>query len=241
MDAETLVKKNADILWGLTVDDYVVENHIVALQKGQFSKIPVLLNTDRDEGTFFALLLGATNKRKTNYLFDTLSPIFADRLDRLFSFYPRKTRQAHWQFGEALGDFWFQCPTYFMARMLDPQQEVYVSRFNRIIKTTNILWIEENLLGVAHASEVPHLWLSPILAFPQDKRQAERFHDAIMTFTKGNPPMGPAWPTYNNGQNRFDIANLKLESDFDRSEKCEFMVKAALDFYNESPARAMVG
>lgn len=233
VDAETLSKENAktDIIWGLTADNYVVENQIAALQQGKFSKIPTFFNTDKDEGTFFALVLGATNQRKTNYLFDTLSPVFADRLDELSSFYPRKTRQQHWQFADAFGDFWFQCPTYLFARTMDQYQEVYVSRFNRIIQTINVLWIESNLLGVAHASEVPHLWLYPLLALPADRRQAERFHDAIMNFSKGKPPMTASWPTYHGGKNRLDIANLRLESDFDRSAKCEFMIKAAKDFY----------
>jgi carboxylesterase type B len=235
VDAVTLSKSSTKtgILWSLTADNYVVENQVGALQKGEFSKIPVFLNTDRDEGTFFALLLRANTKRKTDYLFDSLSPVFADRLDQLVNFYPRKTHQPHWQFGEAFGDFYFQCPTYFLARTLDKYQEVYVSRFNRIIETTNLLWIEQNLLGVVHASEVPHLWLYPILVLPSDKRQAERFHDTIMNFSKGNPPMNSTWPRYTGGKYRFDIANLKLESDYDRSEKCEFMIKAASDFYNE--------
>jgi len=178
------------------------------LRKNQFHHVPVLLGSNKDEGTIFVpglvlivpgvelplnktgMVMGLQhffNKSVVN----TIMTLYAGPQYKSY-----EDRCAH-----VLRDYFFTCANRRAARALSASGPVYLYQFTYLGD-----WIEDPLLGDYHSSELEFVWdnaFPPIIhAFSaRDTTMANTFGTYWTNFAKSHNPNTPAkppltWPQY---------------------------------------------
>eukprot|EP00935_MAST-01C_sp_MAST-1C-sp1_P000706 g706.t1 len=204
--------------WGPVIDGVELTASPVELARsGKFNKgVPVLLGTNRDEGSAFVgnLSMQADRKALDAYISEKLLLPNAT-LKRVQEAYPcsvcNATKLASacwWTFARAGGDLFATCPARRSARWLSAHNDVYLYFFKHKLKLTSAIeaatWMP---LGVFHGSELCLVFDGPDCRLSDDageRRLAEQIVQLWTSFADtGVPRLPPGlggasikWPRY---------------------------------------------
>jgi para-nitrobenzyl esterase len=179
----------------------------VVFRRGQQARIPLLIGTDADEGTWFARhaqLTNAANLR--NYLDKVYGEPAASAIDALYA--PRQPRsEVDWyRAGSALiGDQVRLNLRNTADAMSAIEPAVYVYEFRRDGPRPGRF----AYLGDYHSAELPYLFdLLPPELPPRDRLIADDIASRFVAFARsGAPDLAgkPAWPRYRANQRRIHV------------------------------------
>jgi para-nitrobenzyl esterase len=220
-----LVNATSRIPYGIGIGSttsYIKEQALPRVLAGQVSRIPVLVQTTKDEGTFFSLSVQSREAVPT-YIRGQ-SPYFNEttftNLDQFYSVekYPAPFFAA----GDYFGDLVFQCPVRALSQSFSRQQvPIFNSAYNYKNKI-NFFGIPFDI-GVFHGADLPFLFLAWPILDPSEFELARSIHDRFFRFVKGEATLDEKWPVYGNGS-RYDIEKARVIEDTERSAKCDFLV-----------------
>jgi para-nitrobenzyl esterase len=223
VDAITLKDAFKDFGFGIVLGGYVQQQATTNLFNGQFSKIPLLLQSTRDEGTFFATSIQTPEAVKP--FIRGATPYFNEttflKLDELYSVekYPSPLFAA----GDYFGDFVFQCSIKLTSEKYTTQTSVFNSIYNHRNKIDFLRTGRD--IGIFHGADLPFLFLAKPVLDASEFELANKYHDEFMGFVKSGRT---SWVEYGDG-NRFDIASGQVIKDTERIEKCQVLINAFLD------------
>jgi carboxylesterase type B len=144
---------------------YFTRQHTESLAKGLFRKIPLMINTVRDEGEFFVSSTVETDILSPREFQRRLLPYYTEQeLDTLDKLYPvtrdagtPHPRVAYANLSDIFTEYYFQCPSRKLA-------QAYASRGLQVFKSylTHSLGIFSNVpafsrAGPAHGEYLVHL------------------------------------------------------------------------------------
>jgi para-nitrobenzyl esterase len=193
------------MLFGPNVDGIVVEQSSRdAFASGSFAKRPLLLGTNRDEGTLFQSSLVAKETTTEAEMRTALGVRFtSQQVDAILAHYPVASFPSiDRAIAEISGDGFFVCPTRRAARgAAAAGAPVYQYSFERELEAPAIA-----NLGVFHASEIPFVFGNDTFPFGRIGTAGQPLADTIQTAwttfaASGNP--GGDWP-------RFETASDQL-------------------------------
>lgn len=159
-------------------------------EEGEQHDIPVIVGTNRDEGTMFTPRepFGGT---LANYRI-TMDERFGEHGSKLSELYAPESKEQLWKVGvQVITDTWFVQPSRAFARAMSQQgSPVWMYHF------TKPVW---GWMGAAHAAEIRYVFGNLEEPNPNDKVLSEAFMDYWVQFAKtGNPNIKrqPDWPPY---------------------------------------------
>ncbi|KAJ3273781.1 ER degradation-enhancing alpha-mannosidase-like protein 1 [Terramyces sp. JEL0728] len=229
LSADVLIAHKPNIQWNIIADGtYVKDESLVELYaKNKFSKVPLLINGDLNEGTIFTTGI-QTEQELFGFEASFLGFFTPANLKTLQQSYPAATNPLG-AFGAAadfFGDSIFNCPSSIFAEFYSRANVTVYKSINRHVPKIPT-FPNAAQLGVYHSSELPYLFQYSPLIDGTEAAFARQFTDSIINFANGNAPQ-PNWPAY--GNVRVDLETLKPESD-GLSQKCQFLVGAILQFF----------
>ncbi len=208
------------------------------LEKKTFSQIPVLLQTNRDEGTLFGLRKNLKDQTEVRAAIHEAAFFFSetdlDQLDKYYQVdsYTPETFGPQLAYSDFFGDTVFQCPAQLMSSVYTQAgQAVYNARNNH----ANVYsFYPKNIpLGIYHGSELQHFFQFKPLIAANETDFSFFLHDSYMNFAAGQAPSG-TWPTYGPGNRRFNIEEKTIDADVDRNAKCSFFVDVVSKLFLKS-------
>ncbi|KAJ3329867.1 hypothetical protein HDU76_006979 [Blyttiomyces sp. JEL0837] len=142
---------------------YIPQSSVTAFKSGYYQKVPMILGTNTDEGTFFE-----TGVNTTDAFNAFLQKDYQPFVDQVKSLYPLSSYQnsTFRTASEIFADRFFVCPgrnqsdTYALS---NPSLPVYKYRFNHQPYLSKLLAPN---LGVFHLSEVPFVFGYPLVLAP---------------------------------------------------------------------------
>ena len=167
---------------------------------GDFEPRPLLLGTNRDEGTLFhSVFFAATVQGEQDYRDAVARRFGAANVDAIVAQYPVASfANANRALAEVTGDSFFACPARRTARgVAAAGAATYVYSFERALDDP---FLDD--LGVFHSSELPFLFNAPPEAFPLGKvGSGQAVADAMQRYwtsfaITGSPDGDVAWPEY---------------------------------------------
>ena len=188
--------------------DLIQRPNLESLRLGLYRKIPVLINTNQDEGRYFTTQYMKTedyaNKWKKR-LFGFMNLTDVQGLDRI---YPRDDSPLPFNnYSQLLTDFYFQCPGRNLAKsLLRDGVPVYKTMFRHQLGLLSLPFFPK--LGVCHGSDIPFWFQFHALMLPwSEERKLSRImiqglidfsscpdiHQCRLGGTEGSLP----WPRYN--------------------------------------------
>jgi carboxylesterase type B len=220
-----LVNATSRVPYGIGIGSatsYVKEQALPRVLAGQVSRIPLLVQTTRDEGTFFSL--GVQAREAVAAYIRGQSPYFNETtfatLEQLYS--PEKYPAPLFAAGDYFGDLVFQCSVRALSQSFSRLQvPIFNSAYNHKNKI-NFFGIPFDI-GIFHGADLPFLFLAWPILDPSEFELANNIHDRFFRFVKGEATLDERWPMYGNGS-RYDIENARVVADTDRNEKCDFLV-----------------
>jgi para-nitrobenzyl esterase len=215
--------------WRPHVDgDLLLATTAEAFAAGDYPPAPLLLGTNRDEGTFFVWSVIARPARDEAEYRDALARRFgAADVDAIVAQYPLASYATpSLALAAVSADAFFVCPFRTTARLASAAgAPVYLYSFER--EPLNGLITDG---GVFHASEIPFLF--GIDEFPLGKVGPDGvpLSDAMMRYwtrfaTTGDPDGGDdvAWPRYDASTDRHLVLDLPVRADSGhRKTQCDF-------------------
>ncbi|KAF5315368.1 hypothetical protein D9619_007115 [Psilocybe cf. subviscida] len=158
--------KSLDIIWGPTIDGVVIKRDpLISIQKGLFSKVPIISGNCDDEGTLFSFanLNITTDSAFLNYL-HTNYDIPQTKLAAVAEAYPADVTQGSpfdtgtqnaltplfKRLAAVQGDLVFQAPRRFFLQAMSRTQKVYAFLYKRGKATPS--------LGAFHSSDIPEFY-----------------------------------------------------------------------------------
>jgi len=181
---------------------------------GKFSKVPVLLGTNQDEGATF-IYAGVPFWLPEGLFQYAMDGIFVNDADKVMKFYKNASHVWHDtrdSLSYVLTDFWFKCSAEFIANAaFKAGQKTFVYRFDHIVSfpelfpTFGLPKVCEN--RTCHATELPFVFHnSANYSFSSDEdKMSIDFVTYWSNFARSGDPNvpGPAgkgsivWPEYN--------------------------------------------
>ncbi|KAJ3258379.1 hypothetical protein HK103_003667 [Boothiomyces macroporosus] len=229
LSADVLIAHKPNIQWNIIADGtYVKDESLVELYaKDEFSKVPLLINGDLNEGTIFTTGI-QTEQQLFGFEASFLGFFTPDNLKTLQQSYPVAGNPLG-AFGAAadfFGDAIFNCPSTLFAEFYSKANITVYKSINRHVPKKPA-YQNAGPLGVYHGSELPYVFQYSPLIDSTETAFARQFTDSIINFASGNAPQ-PNWPAY--GNVRVDLETLKPESD-GLSKNCQFLIGAILQFF----------
>jgi para-nitrobenzyl esterase len=194
------------------------------LEGGQFAKVPVLLGTNKNEGTlFFALGVSVTDESSFQTLMESLFPGQGTAIVGMYPIMSFASPQA--AAAEAFGDGAFVCPTRRAARALTKGgTTAYLYQFTHAV-TTGLF----QGLGVYHSSEVPFIFENPYIGITLDAQELtlsaamRGFWSTHAANGKPSAQGGVAWPVYDATSDTNMVLDLQLSTETGlKSAICDF-------------------
>jgi para-nitrobenzyl esterase len=205
------------VSWGPHADGTVLPESPAALfAQGLFSRVKLLLGTNRDEGTLFVWAAGLRLMTKPQYE-TTIQNAFGDRAAAVLAQYPADDFDSGAAaLAEVLGDLAFVCPTRRMARLVagvNTEPAAYLYHFTREPSFSALPF-----LGAFHAAEIPFVFgTGPAMGGLNEEEQA--LSRAMMGYwtrfaATGNPDGGeaPAWAPYAEGSDNHQQLDLTISA-----------------------------
>ena len=194
----------------LPVDPYA------ALDAGSFSKVPVLIGVNHDEGRFFSQFAADWTSEAYSQV---MGDIFGDLADQALVVYPfdgyASPYNAAYAIGAVFTDGAFMgniggCPNPDLAQVLSTRTRTYFYQFDDRHApplTTNLPGFD---WGAAHAMELAYMWPSFYYEAPlapqftpgqrQLSREMVRYWGAFASVGAPSVSNQPDWPPYRSGQ-----------------------------------------
>jgi para-nitrobenzyl esterase len=209
-----------------------IDGHVIArstaeaFASGDFAPRPIVIGTNRDEGTLFhAALLAAEVADEAEY-HAALTRRFGDAADAIAARYPAGAFSSpNRALAEVTGDALFVCPARRTARAAATAgAPVYLYSFERELEQP---FLPE--LGVFHSAEIPFLFNSDP-RFPLGRvGSGQPVADALQGYwsrfaATGDPDGGDvAWPRYATGDERALVIDLATTvRSGHKAELCDF-------------------
>ncbi|QDV82159.1 carboxylesterase/lipase family protein [Planctomycetes bacterium TBK1r] len=185
---------------------------------GEQHDIPVIVGTNRDEGTMFAprKAFGGTLETYKQAMVER----FGEHGDQVADFYAPKSQDDLWKVAvQQITDVWFIQPSREFARAMDKQDtDVWMYHF------TKPVW---GWMGAAHAAEIGYVFGNLEEPKPDDAELSRAFMDYWVQFAKtGNPNVegNPEWPRYTTAEDRHLVMDKAIDVDSGlRSEACNLL------------------
>jgi para-nitrobenzyl esterase len=184
------------------------------LEAGSFAKVPVILGTNKNEGTLF-FALGVSVPDDATYQTLMGSIFGAPNAAAIVAQYPSKTYGTPKDAAaEAFGDGAFVCPTRRAARALAKGgTSAYLYHFVHAV-TSGLF----SGLGVYHSSELPFVWGNPYLGIMLDASEqglSADFRGFWTSMAKTGSPgsqAGVAWAAYDPAADENLVLDLQLST-----------------------------
>jgi carboxylesterase type B len=173
------------------LDEYISRDTILAYSSNMFSKIPLLVNTNRDEGDIFFLGSSIPPFRQT------ITNLFRRKLQErdvleIEARYAGMTPAA--QSSALLGDVVFQCPSVVISESYSRNKlPIYKTFFEHKPLKPFV-----QLDSVYHGAELPFIFHFDLLLDSSEDLLSRNIQRALVQFTKAEEPtvMGLKLPTY---------------------------------------------
>ncbi|TPX38241.1 hypothetical protein SmJEL517_g00388 [Synchytrium microbalum] len=227
--------------FGPVIDELYLNNKPrVAFANQLFSKIPVIIGTNTNEGTLFvpsSLILSFSqtdfNNWFTQSLNSQLGPNVASALSTVSTLYPLSSYggSAFSAAATVFGDAGFACPARAVLKAYaSAGVPAWKYRFNQVI--TEFAAIQP-IFGVFHAAELPLVWgtpgtlLTPLELLLSDAMMKRWTNFAVYGDPNGLVSNGANWPQYtavNGKQQVFQETLLGFTNELDnlRAAQCDF-------------------
>ncbi|MEL7337200.1 MAG: carboxylesterase family protein, partial [Planctomycetota bacterium] len=205
--------------WPVATDGWVFPKAPHAIyDAGEQHDIPIIIGTNRDEGTMFAPRKGFGG---TMELYEqAMTERFGDFGPKVAKFYaPKKADDLRQVAIQQISDVWFIQPARSVARAMDGQgSKVWMYHF------TKPVW---GWMGAAHAAEIGYVFGNLNNPNPDDAALSNAFMDYWVQFAKSGDPNlegQPEWPNYTtNGDTHLVMdKQIKPESGL-RREACDLL------------------
>ncbi|MCC6747028.1 MAG: carboxylesterase family protein [Deltaproteobacteria bacterium] len=194
------------VSWGPVAGTPYLPAQPAALMKaGSFAKVPLLLGTNRDEGTLFVLLGGLLATTAAQYP-GLATTAFGAKAPQVLAQYPLSSyaSPAH-AIADLLGDVGFVCPTRRTARaaVAGGVSSTYLYHFTQPPSFALVPF-----LAVFHTAELPFVFQNPGGAKPLTAEEQQLARSMLGYWTRfaatGDPNGGgaPAWPAYAAGSDQ---------------------------------------
>ncbi|MBM4269707.1 MAG: carboxylesterase family protein [Deltaproteobacteria bacterium] len=191
--------------------------------RGDVEKVPWILGSNSDEGTFF--LLGTPKVTTEAEYLASLRGFFGDRAPAVAEVYPASAYpEPQDALARAYGDFLLVCSTQDSARRAaDAGMPVYLYNFSRPIPLAELAPLD---LRATHGAEVAYVFGSVPPPTEEDARLSSAMQGYWTRFARGGDPNGGGatpWPLYDpTADPRLDFdVEIGLVSGF-RERECRF-------------------
>ena len=185
---------------------------------GDQHDIPIIVGTNRDEGTMFA------PREAFGGTLDTYRQAMVERFgedgEHVAEFYEPESKDDLWKVAvQQISDTWFIQPARQCARAMDRQgSDVWMYHF------TKPVW---GWMGAAHAAEIGYVFGNLEKPKPDDAALSDSFMDYWVQFAEtGNPNVDgePVWPRYTVSEDRHMVMDkeLMVESQL-RRDACDLL------------------
>ncbi|KAJ3415286.1 hypothetical protein HDV05_005296 [Chytridiales sp. JEL 0842] len=185
--SERLLELGRTISYSLTVDGkYIPDRPSALLQQGRFVKIPILMGTTTDEGTFFSQAI--RTPEAYNAVIQNITSFSSDIGAKVNAAYPLSAYPTPFDAASAVfGDRIFQCPTRDMIDIYaSAGLPVYNYLFNKQPTLAKVVQPEQ---GVFHYADIPFTWnFWPILLTPSERGLARVMISYWTTFAANGVP-----------------------------------------------------
>ncbi|TPX40894.1 hypothetical protein SeLEV6574_g06355 [Synchytrium endobioticum] len=213
---------------------YMLTKPTVALTQTLFSRIPVIIGINTNEGTIFipSLVDSAQALYNATFALQTFVSAFAANMpagssDQVLSLYPLTSynNSAVAAAAEIFADLAFTCPMLSLSKTMSAAgAPVYRYRFNQLLQLASSEWARN---GVFHSSELPFVFGNSIV--PSEEALSQTMIGFWTRFAaSGNPNGGNAtWPVYSPGGPAIVLQSstlpaLTTESDPNKDAQCAF-------------------
>lgn len=213
------ILENVKQRWPVTTDGWVFpkDPHQIYAEGDQHD-IPVIVGTNRDEGTMFAPRepFGGTLENFKAAMVER----YGEHGDRVAGFYAPESKDKLWKVAvQQNTDTWFIQPSREFARAMDRQDTaVWMYHF------TKPVW---GWMGAAHAAEIGYVFGCLEEPKPDDAALSEAFMDYWIQFAKTGDPNSdgkPAWQAYKTIEDRHLVMDKTITVDFGlRSDACDLL------------------
>ena len=221
---------------------YIRYQPTYSLLRGNFSRIPLLIGTNTDEGTYFTYKTIKTKEQLPKYYLDTVPYISDQERRELLHLYPSsRYKYPYLAAADVLGDRVFQCPSNLMARLYaNTGTPVYKYRWNHEFTLGNLFVQGNSSLGVYHFSEVPFVFDIRYMFLTRQEALLGRMMNSmwVQFAVTGNPNLQQDpydniifWPRYLRSTDyeqvvfQTPISSVSIEEDKLRDHKCQFWDK----------------
>jgi carboxylesterase type B len=188
-----------------TVDrTYIAQDAFSAFSKKLYSKIPIHIHLNKDEGSVFGLV-GTEAEAQALRRFQF--PFFTETMQQTFdTMYTWTGPQSG---GDLFGDVLFHCPaTNILREYTAAGVPIYLS-FNHHKNTFRPFGtsVPANIdIGVAHTSEMPHLFQLKSQIDASEVTFSKRVQETFLNFARGTPSTsGPLFTPYGINRNRYNL------------------------------------
>lgn len=185
---------------------------------GQQHDVPVIIGTNRDEGTMFAPRKAFGGTLETYK--QAMTERFGEHGDKVAEFYAPESNDKLWGVAvKQISDIWFIQPARECARAMGKQQTpVWMYHF------TKPVW---GWMGAAHAAEIGYVFGNLKDPKEDDAALSATFMDYWVQFAKsGNPNVEgePNWPAYSMAKDEHLVMDkaIKVETGL-RREVCDML------------------
>ena len=211
--------------WGpVHTDATVPENPALAIHEGRFTRVPVIVGTNLDEGRLFANEVKDMDRyqKETIWMYGDVGPRVLDR-------YPVGPEGPAYAIAANFTDQRFACPSQALRRQLSRYVPVWGYEFaDRGAPFVLPDWLVGLDLGAYHASELAYVfgtsWVfTDVKRFtPRQKALSDRMQRLWAGFGQGD--FGPEWPRVEGaGPVRvFTAQGDRLDRDFFGRHHCDF-------------------
>ncbi|KAI8900233.1 Alpha/Beta hydrolase protein [Globomyces pollinis-pini] len=231
-----LVKKSLGANFFPVVDGKYIQSQALDLySKGIFSKIPVLMNSNSDEGTVFTFNSVKTEQDAFNFILGYAPFLNKTEIAKFYPFdkYPKGPWDAA---GSIFADALFNCPQTSMAQVYSMAKvPVYKSLFNHIPLISR--FNDTAVLGAYHGAELPFIWQATPVIAESEMGLSKRMLNDVLEFVKGNSPV--EWPIYSSNPSGSVINWESKITALDNSRKiqCEFIIGSILKYFREQSGK----
>lgn len=239
--AEILLNATASDSFSIVMDGvYVQRQPVESYLRELFSRVPLLIGTNTDEGTYFTYNAVKSTEDIDKYYDATVPFLNGTQRSQLMQLYPSSSYSAPYlAAADVTGDRLFQCPSKLMARVYaDAGLRVFKYHWNYPV-TPPPPFNGNVSLGVFHFSEVPFVFnIQSLFRTPEEfnlSRILNAFWIQFVVQGNPNPRQEPfdglndqLWPLYNafSGYQQIvfqaPVEAITLEEDRSREEKCLF-------------------
>ena len=228
---------------GLVVDgDVFPASPVDLVTENRGYDIPILLGTNKDEGSLFAGFLAHPDDAE-GYA-DFMEQRYAGQGDDIVALYPfadyQNAGSAH---ADMRGDLIMKCPTLNMARRYSAFNDVWMYSLEQdvfsVVMEVIALGFKKNAppLGVFHTADIGYLFEFPLLSAiltPSDRTVRDLFQQAWGNFARNGNPNGdgvPVWNAFDPALNNYLVISGQPENRTDfRQGACDYWFQVGYGF-----------